>query len=60
MGMYSAESVNIARLTTEDKETSELIKKCPFFELIIEDESHVLNCCPRYADDRIKLKEKTQ
>ena len=36
------------------------MQECPFFEPIIEDESHVLHCCPRYSGDRQKLKEVTR
>ena len=44
---------------TEDKEALELLKECPFFDPIIEDEWHVLNTCPRYSSARSQLKANT-
>ena len=39
---------------TDDRETLELLKECPFFDPIIEDEFQVLNFCPRYQDARVR------
>ena len=59
-GRYGSQYGNVLNricehCSTADRETLELLKECPFFDPIIEDEFHVLNSCPRYKDARIRL-----
>ena len=63
-GRYGSKHGNVLNricdfCSTEDKEVLDLLKECPFFEPIIEDEWHILNICPRYTDARNQLKAKT-
>ena len=64
-GRYGSQYGNVLNricehCSTADRETLELLKECPFFDPIIEEEFHVLNSCPRYEDARIRLKEDTR
>ena len=46
--------------STDDKETLSLLRECPFFEPLIEDENHILTSCPRYSEARQKMKTETR
>ena len=63
-GRYGSKHGNVINricdfCSSEDKEALELLKECPFFDPIIEDEWHVLTGCPRYADARKHLTNET-
>ena len=64
-GRYGSKYGNILNricgcCSTEDQDTLEFLRECPFFEPIVEDETHILNHCPRYSEERAKLKEVTR